>query len=51
MNIIDSIVGTAAELQAVRRDMHAHPQLCFDEKRTADVIAAKLTACWRRSRP
>ena len=43
MNIIDSIVGTAAELQAVRRDIHAHPELCFEEKRTADVIAAKLT--------
>ena len=43
MNIIDSIVGTAAEIQAVRRDIHAHPELCFEEKRTADVIAAKLT--------
>ncbi len=43
MNIIDSIIGTAAEIQAVRRDIHAHPELCFEEKRTADVIAAKLT--------
>ena len=43
MNIIDSITGTAAEIQAVRRDIHAHPELCFEEKRTADVIAAKLT--------
>ncbi|MFN0160538.1 MAG: M20 aminoacylase family protein [Burkholderiales bacterium] len=43
MNIIDSIVGASAELQAVRRDIHAHPELCFEEKRTADVIAAKLT--------
>ena len=43
MNIIDSIVGTAAEIQAVRRDIHAHPELCFEEKRTADVIADKLT--------
>ncbi len=42
MNIIDSIVGHAAEIQAVRRDIHAHPELCFEEKRTADVIAAKL---------
>jgi hippurate hydrolase len=43
MNIIDSIVGHAAEIQAVRRDIHAHPELCFEEKRTADVIAAKLS--------
>ena len=42
MNIIDSIVGHAAEIQAVRRDIHAHPELCFEEQRTADVIAAKL---------
>ena len=42
MNIIDSLVGQAAEIQAVRRDIHAHPELCFEEKRTADVIAAKL---------
>ena len=39
MNIIDSITGTAAEIQAVRRDIHAHPELCFEERRTADVIA------------
>ncbi|MBL8379093.1 MAG: amidohydrolase [Burkholderiales bacterium] len=43
MKIIDSIIGASAELQAVRRDIHAHPELCFEEKRTADVIAAKLT--------
>jgi hippurate hydrolase len=43
MNVIDSIVGTAAEIQAVRRDIHAHPELCFEERRTADIIAAKLT--------
>jgi hippurate hydrolase len=43
MNIIDSIVGSAAEIQALRRDIHAHPELCFEEKRTADVIAARLT--------
>ena len=42
MNIIDSIAGTAAEIQAVRRDIHAHPELCFEERRTADLIAAKL---------
>ena len=42
MNIIDSIIAAAADIQAVRRDIHAHPELCFEEKRTADVIAAKL---------
>ena len=44
MNIIDSIVGASAEMAAVRRDIHAHPELCFEERRTADVIAARLAA-------
>ena len=43
MNLIDPIVRTAAEIAAIRKDLHAHPELCFQEKRTADVVAAKLT--------
>ena len=43
MNVIDSIVTQAASIAAVRRDIHAHPELCFEEVRTADVVAAKLT--------
>ncbi len=43
MNVIDSIVTQAASIAAVRRDIHAHPELCFEEVRTADVVANKLT--------
>lgn len=43
MKLLDSIVTEAASIVAVRRDIHAHPELCFEEVRTADVIAAKLT--------
>jgi amidohydrolase len=43
MKLLDSIVTEAASIVAVRRDIHAHPELCFQEVRTADVIAAKLT--------
>lgn len=43
MNVIDSIVTQAASIAAVRRDIHAHPELCFEERRTADVVAQKLT--------
>jgi len=32
------------ELQAIRRDLHAHPELGFQEKRTSDVVAEKLGA-------
>lgn len=41
-NIIASIGADAAELRAVRRDIHAHPELCFEEKRTSDLIAKTL---------
>ncbi|MCJ0764870.1 M20 aminoacylase family protein [Variovorax terrae] len=43
MKIIDSIVTQAAGIAAVRRDIHAHPELCFEEVRTADLVAQKLT--------
>jgi amidohydrolase len=42
MNVLDSIVTQAASIAAVRRDIHAHPELCFEEVRTADVIAKQL---------
>ena len=32
-----------AELQQIRRDLHAHPELCYEEQRTSDIVAAKLT--------
>jgi amidohydrolase len=35
--------GGAAEIAAIRRDIHANPELCFQENRTADVVAGKLT--------
>jgi amidohydrolase len=43
MKIIDSIVTQAAEMATIRRDIHAHPELCFKEVRTAEVVAQKLT--------
>ena len=43
MKIIDSIAHQAAEMAALRRDIHAHPELCFKEVRTAEVVAQKLT--------
>ena len=43
MNLITPIVSSAPGIAALRRDLHAHPELCFQEVRTADVVAAKLT--------
>jgi amidohydrolase len=43
MHLIDSILSDAAAVAAIRRDLHAHPELCFEEQRTSDVIAKALT--------
>ena len=43
MQMIESILADAASITALRRDIHAHPELCFKEERTADVIAKALT--------
>ena len=39
---IDLIDRFADELTAIRRDIHAHPEIGFEEKRTSDLIAEKL---------
>ncbi|MDQ6684409.1 MAG: M20 family metallopeptidase, partial [Pseudomonadota bacterium] len=44
MQVIDSILADAAEITAIRRDIHAHPELGYEELRTSDLIAEKLTA-------
>ncbi len=43
MKIIDSIATEAARFRDIRRDIHAHPELCFEELRTSDTIAALLS--------
>ena len=36
--------NTTDDLAALRRDIHAHPELGFEEQRTADLVADRLTA-------
>ena len=38
------IAALAAEMTAWRRDIHAHPELGFEEPRTSDLVAAQLRA-------
>ena len=42
MNLLD--LPFLADLVAIRRDIHAHPELAFNEARTADIVARELTA-------
>jgi amidohydrolase len=42
MQIIDRIAQIHDDLTAWRRDIHAHPELGFEERRTSDLVAAKL---------
>ena len=43
MRLIESILADAASITKMRRDIHAHPELCFEEQRTSDLIAKALT--------
>ena len=42
MKLIDPILEFHSELRQIRRDIHAHPELCFEELRTAELVAQKL---------
>jgi amidohydrolase len=43
MPVIGRIAEYAEELTRWRRDIHAHPELGFEERRTADFVAEQLT--------
>ena len=42
MPVIDRLAEMLPEISAWRRDIHAHPELRFQEHRTAALVAAKL---------
>jgi hippurate hydrolase len=42
MPTIERIEGFADELTAIRRDIHAHPEIGFEEVRTSGIVADKL---------
>jgi metal-dependent amidase/aminoacylase/carboxypeptidase family protein len=42
MHIINRIAAFHDDMTAWRRDIHAHPETAFEERRTAAVIADKL---------
>lgn len=42
MPVLPRALEIQGEISAIRRDIHAHPELAFEENRTSDVVAAKL---------
>ncbi|GHG85635.1 M20 aminoacylase family protein [Pseudodonghicola xiamenensis] len=42
MPVIDEIAAYADDLTAIRRDLHEHPELGFEEVRTSGIVAEKL---------
>jgi len=42
MKVLEPFLDWQSEIQAIRRDLHAHPELCYEEQRTADVVAQAL---------
>ena len=42
MKLIPEIVAVHEELTEWRHDIHAHPELAFEESRTADFVASQL---------
>jgi amidohydrolase len=43
MKLIPEIQAAQGEIQGLRRTIHAHPELRYEETRTSDLVAAKLT--------
>jgi hippurate hydrolase len=41
---LDKIAAYKDELVAIRRDIHKHPELAYEETRTADIVAEKLSS-------
>ena len=44
MTIHSSLLNSMPELVAIRRDLHAHPELGLEEVRTSEIVARELAS-------
>ncbi|MBI1245016.1 MAG: amidohydrolase [Alphaproteobacteria bacterium] len=44
MPVINRVAAFHDDMKAWRREIHSRPELCFEEKRTADLVAEKLAS-------
>ena len=42
--VMPEVAAIAPDMLALRHDLHAHPELAYEEHRTGDIVAAKLAA-------
>ena len=42
--VLPEVAAIAPDMLALRHDLHAHPELAYEEHRTGDIVAAKLAA-------
>ena len=42
--VLPELLAQSDAMRVLRRDLHAHPELCFQEERTSDLIARTLAA-------
>jgi len=45
VRLLDDILAARPQIEGIRRDLHAHPELRFAEHRTSDLVATQL-ASW-----
>jgi len=44
MRLLPEIIDSSSAIQEIRRNIHAHPELRFEENRTSQLVAEALSS-------